>query len=120
MTEDSTDLFDDLFARRVVPVLVPMPAPKAYSYAVPEGMAVEPGSIVQVPLGPRQVVGVVWDGADDGSVDPKKLKSITQVFDCPPLAKDMRAFLDWVASYTVSNTPCAVSPSMTLDEVPAA
>ncbi len=102
MTEDSTDLFDDLFARRVVPVLVPMPAPKAYSYAVPEGMAVEPGSIVQVPLGPRQVVGVVWDGVDDGSVDPKKLKSITQVFDCPPLAKDMRAFLDWVASYTVS------------------
>lgn len=102
MTEDSTDLFDGLFARRVVPVLVPMPAPKAYSYAVPEGMSVEPGSIVQVPLGPRQVMGVVWDGTDDGRVDPKKLKAITQVFDCPPLAKDMRAFLDWVAAYTVS------------------
>jgi primosomal protein N' (replication factor Y) (superfamily II helicase) len=102
MTEDSTDLFDDLFARRVVPVLVPMPAPKPYSYAVPEGMAVEPGSIVQVPLGPRQVLGVVWDGIDDGSVDPKKLKAITRAFDCPPLTKDMRTFLDWVASYTVS------------------
>ncbi|CAN7204555.1 primosomal protein N' [Pararhizobium sp. LjRoot235] len=102
MTEDSTDLFDGLFARRVVPVLVPMPAPKAYSYAVPEGTAVEPGSIVQVPLGPRQVMGVVWDGTDDGGVDPKKLKAITQVFDCPPLGKDMRAFLDWVATYTVS------------------
>ncbi|WP_426233669.1 primosomal protein N' [Pararhizobium sp. DWP3-4] len=102
MTEDSTDLFDDLFARRVVPVLVPMPAPKPYSYAVPEGMAVEPGSIVQVPLGPRQVLGVVWDGIDDGSVDPKKLKAITRAFDCPPLARDMRTFLDWVATYTVS------------------
>ncbi len=102
MTEDSTDLFDGLFARRVVPVLVPMPAPKAYSYTVPDGMAVEPGSIVQVPLGPRQVMGVVWDGTDDGGVDPKKLKAITQVFDCPPLGKDMRAFLDWVAAYTVS------------------
>ncbi len=102
MTEDSTDLFDDLFARRVVPVLVPMPAPKAYSYAVPEGMAVEPGSIVQVPLGPRQVLGVVWDGAEDDAVDPKKLKAITKAFDCPPLAKDMRTFLDWVATYTVS------------------
>jgi len=102
MTEDSTDLFDDLFARRVVPVLVPMPAPKAYSYAVPEGMAVEPGSIVQVPLGPRQVVGVVWDGVQDDAVDPKKLKAITQVFDCPPLSRDMRTFLDWVAAYTVS------------------
>jgi primosomal protein N' (replication factor Y) len=102
MTEDSIDLFDGLFASRVVPVLVPMPAPKAYSYAVPEGMAVEPGSIVQVPLGPRQVMGVVWDGTDDGIVDPKKLKPITQVFDCPPLAKEMRTFLDWVAAYTVS------------------
>ncbi|WP_438751532.1 primosomal protein N' [Pararhizobium sp. O133] len=102
MTEDSTDLFDDLFARRVVPVLVPMPAPKAYSYVVPEGMAVGPGSIVQVPLGPRQVLGVVWDGAEDDAVDPKKLKAITRAFDCPPLAKDMRAFLDWVATYTVS------------------
>jgi primosomal protein N' (replication factor Y) len=102
MTEDSTNLFDDLFARRVVPVLVPMPAPKPYSYAVPEGMAVEPGSIVQVPLGPRQVLGVVWDGIDDGSVDPKKLKAITRSFDCPPLTKEMRTFLDWVATYTVS------------------
>ncbi|CAN7316083.1 primosomal protein N' [Pararhizobium sp. LjRoot238] len=102
MTEDSTDLFDGQFVRRVVPVLVPMPAPKAYSYAVPEGVAVEPGSIVQVPLGPRQVMGVVWDGTDDGGVDPKKLKAITHVFDCPPLAKDMRTFLDWVAAYTVS------------------
>jgi primosomal protein N' (replication factor Y) len=102
MTEDSTDLFGGGVARRVVPVLVPMPAPKPYSYAVPEGMAVEPGSIVQVPLGPRLVVGVVWDGADDGMVDPKKLKSIEQVFDCPPLTKDMRSFIDWVASYTVS------------------
>jgi primosomal protein N' (replication factor Y) len=120
MTEDSTDLFDGLFARRVVPVLVPMPAPKAYSYTVPEGMAVEPGSIVQVPLGPRQVMGVVWDGTDDGGVDPKKLKAVTQVFDCPPLGKDMRAFIDWVATYTVSppglvarmalRAPAAVDP----------
>ncbi len=102
MTLDSTDLFGALFDRRVVPVLVPMPAPKAYSYAVPDGMAVEPGSIVQVPLGPRLVVGVVWDGLDDGTIDPMKLKEIEKVFDCPPLTRDMRAFLDWVASYTVT------------------
>ncbi len=74
---------------RTVPVLVPMPAPRPYSYSVPEGMAVEPGSVVQVPLGPRQVIGVVWDGGEDG-VDPKKLRPITHVFDCPPLTKEMR------------------------------
>jgi primosomal protein N' (replication factor Y) len=30
-------------------------------YRVPEGMAVEPGSIVVAPLGPRQLIGVAWE-----------------------------------------------------------
>jgi primosomal protein N' (replication factor Y) len=85
----------------VVPVLVPMPAERAYSYAVPDGMLVEPGSIVQVPLGPRQVAGIVWDG-DGGDVDPKKLRPITLAFDCPPVSADMRRFVDWVSAYTLS------------------
>ncbi len=101
MKDDSPELFAAPKAR-VVPVLVPMPAPVPYSYAVPEGMAVEPGSIVQVPLGPRQVIGVVWDGPEGGEVDPRKLRPIEKVFDCPPIDTDMRSFLDWVASYTLS------------------
>ncbi|SMH57296.1 primosomal protein N' [Mesorhizobium australicum] len=86
---------------RTAAVLVPMPAERPYTYAVPDGMQVEPGSIVQVPLGPREVAGVVWD-ADAGAVDPKKLRPITRAFDCPPLSKDMRRFIDWVADYTLS------------------
>jgi primosomal protein N' (replication factor Y) (superfamily II helicase) len=95
MNEDSQD------KRKIVPVLVPMPAERAYSYVVPEGAHVVPGSIVQVPLGPRQVFGVVWEGETD-AVDPKKLKKITEVFDCPPLQYDMRRFIEWVADYTIS------------------
>jgi primosomal protein N' (replication factor Y) (superfamily II helicase) len=106
MGKDSSDLFGALFdaqkVNRVVPVLVPLPVPEAYSYAVPEGMAVEPGSVVQVPLGPRQVIGVVWDGTDDVRLDPKKLRPITLAFDCPPLTREMRAFIDWVSAYTLS------------------
>ena len=60
-----------------------------------------PGSIVQVPLGPRQVAGVVWDAKTD-EVEAKKLRPISHVFDCPPIAEDMRRFLDWVAAYTLS------------------
>lgn len=30
-------------------------------YRVPEGMAVEPGSVVIAPLGPRQILGIVWE-----------------------------------------------------------
>jgi primosomal protein N' (replication factor Y) len=95
-------LFGKAEAQRSVPVMVPMPAAKPYSYAVPETMHVEPGSIVQVPLGPRKVIGIVWDGDDDRSVDPKKLRPIEHVFDCPPIAKEMRSFLDWVSAYTIS------------------
>jgi primosomal protein N' (replication factor Y) (superfamily II helicase) len=108
MGTDSSDLFGSLLKApaltRVVPVLVPLPVPGAYSYAVPDGMHVEPGSVVQVPVGPRQLIGVVWDGDENASagVDPKKLRPITLVFDCPPLAKGMRDFVEWVASYTLS------------------
>ena len=106
MGKDSSDLFGALFdapkLNRTVPVLVPLPVPEPYSYAVPEGMAVEPGSVVQVPLGPRQVIGVVWDGVEDVRLDPKKLRPITLAFDCPPLTREMRAFIDWVSSYTLS------------------
>ncbi|MEO5599276.1 MAG: hypothetical protein ABIQ66_11715, partial [Novosphingobium sp.] len=30
-------------------------------YRVPPGMDVEPGSLVIAPLGPRQVLGIVWE-----------------------------------------------------------
>ncbi|WP_113153434.1 primosomal protein N' [Nitratireductor sp. OM-1] len=85
----------------VVPVMVPMPAERPYSYAVPEDMRVEPGSIVRVPLGPREVAGIVWDGPGE-AVAAKKLRAISAVFDCPPISEEMRRFVDWVASYTLS------------------
>jgi len=92
---------EDSLKRRVVPVLVPVPTGEPYSYAVPEGMTAGPGAIVRVPLGPRQVAGVVWDG-ECGAVEPKKLRAIEEVFDCPPVNADMRRFIEWIASYTLS------------------
>ncbi|MBW8908058.1 MAG: primosomal protein N' [Mesorhizobium sp.] len=83
------------------PVLVPMPAERPYTYGVPAGMRVVPGSIVRVPLGPRQVAGIVWDGAVE-TVDARKLRPIEQVFDCPPIDRSMRRFVDWIAQYTLS------------------
>ncbi|WP_117195041.1 primosomal protein N' [Rhizobium terrae] len=106
MGTDSSDLFGSLFETpplvRVVPVLVPLPVSGAYSYAVPEGMHVEPGSVVQVPVGPRQYIGVVWHCENDDKLDPKKLRPITLAFDCPPLSREMRDFVDWVSAYTLS------------------
>ncbi len=102
MKKESPDLFGLSTVLRTVPVLVPMPASRPYSYAVPADMHAAPGAIVQVPLGPRQVFGVVWDAGDDDAVDPGKLKPLTKVFDCPPLPEDMRRFIEWISDYTLS------------------
>ena len=44
-----------------VSVLIPLPLAKAYNYSVPENLELKLGDFVKVPLGSRQVVGVVWE-----------------------------------------------------------
>jgi len=87
-------------AVKTVPVLLPIPTEGPYSYGVPDGMDLAPGDFVQVPLGNREIAAVVWDG-DGDDVDPKKLRAVISKFDCPPLGKDMRRFVEWVANYTL-------------------
>jgi len=81
---------------------LPIPTDGAYSYGVPEDMALKPGDYVQVPLGNRDVAAVVWD-TQDNTVDPKKLRDVISKFDCPPMKTEMRKFIEWVAGYTVSH-----------------
>lgn len=92
---------DDSMSKRIVPVLVPMPVDRVFSYVLSNDMNVEPGSIVAVPLGSRTVAGVVWEGNGE-AVDARKLRSIEHVFDCPPLKEGTRRFIDWIASYTIT------------------
>ncbi len=50
----------------IADVLIPLALDQAYSYAVPPDLTLQEGDVVQVPLGPRETVGVVWslrDGA---------------------------------------------------------
>jgi primosomal protein N' (replication factor Y) len=84
-----------------VPVLVPVPSERPYSYAVPEGMKPVAGSIVRVPLGPREVAGIVWDG-DGEAIEARKLRPISELFDCPPVSRELRLLVDWIAAYTLT------------------
>src|SRR5271154_3326355 len=88
---------------RIVDVLVPVALNQAYSYRVPRGMELKPGDVVAVPLGPRQVVAVVW--AENANPDPRlhnRLKDVGEKLDVPPLKEELRALVDWVAAYTLS------------------
>lgn len=82
-------------------VLVPYPVDKAYDYALPPGMNCQPGDYVTVPLGAREVTGVVW-GEGAGDVDSKKIKDIVACFDVPPMAQAQRKFIDWAAHYIMA------------------
>lgn len=82
-----------------VRVLLPLPAGDGYDYAVPAGLDLAPGDFVTVPLGPRQVTGVVWPDAPDPMVPDGKLKEVVRRFDVPPLPSRLMAFADWVARY---------------------
>ncbi len=88
---------------RVVDVLVPVALDRAYSYRVPRGMELKPGDLVCVPLGPREVVAVVW--VENANPDPRlhnRLKDIGEKLDVPPLKEELRTLVDWVANYTLS------------------
>lgn len=87
-----------------VRVLLPLPLGAPYDYLVADGQPVPPpGTLVRVPLGPREMVGVVWDPepeAADAVTDPARLKPVLDTVDeLPALDAAMRRFIDWVARY---------------------
>jgi len=80
-------------------------------YRVPHGMAVEPGSIVVVPLGPRQLVGVVWEPERlrcDAEVGDNRLRNLIGVLPAPPLRAPLRRLIEWTADYYLA-PPAAVA-----------
>jgi primosomal protein N' (replication factor Y) len=89
-------------AASTVSVLLPVAVAGPYSYAVPDGIAAAPGDIVEVPLGTRDVIGVVWDDPPDQAVGTERLRPIVGKFEAPPLGREIRAFVDWVAHYTMT------------------
>ncbi|HBR69198.1 MAG TPA: primosomal protein N' [Rhodospirillaceae bacterium] len=94
-------------------VLVPYPVDKAYDYIVPEGIALSIGDYVTVPLGNRQIPGVVWGGAE-GGVPAKKLKAVVFPHNLPPMPEVQRKFLDWVAHYTMSARGAVLKMSLSV------
>ncbi|HTK85718.1 MAG TPA: primosomal protein N', partial [Patescibacteria group bacterium] len=96
-------LFAEADAAQTVSVLVPYPVERAYSYTAPAGLPLQPGDYVTVPLGNREVPGVVWDPAEnDEAVASKKLKAVVTRHDVPPMPAVHRQFLNWVAHYNMA------------------
>ena len=79
-------------------VLLPLAVPQAYSYRVPKGMDLAEGDYVEVPLGPRSYIGVVWEVRTSFGTN-LKLRDVSKRFDMPPMSAVHRKFIEWLATY---------------------
>ncbi|AMK17290.1 MULTISPECIES: primosomal protein N' [Sphingobium] len=89
-------------------------------YRVPHGMSVTPGSIVVAPLGPRQIIGVVWEEdafPDVETVGDNRLRNIVGLVDAPPVPETVRRLIEWTADYYLA--PIAAVLRMTLASMSA-
>ncbi|PIE13473.1 MAG: primosomal protein N' [Rhodobacterales bacterium] len=87
----------------LVAVLTTQPLDRPLDYKAPEGGCFR-GAFVEVPLGPRKVLGVVW-GPGAGGFDLSRARSINRVLDVAPMREEMRAFLERSAAYTMTPMP---------------
>ncbi len=87
----------------LVAVLTAQPLGRPLDYKTPAGGCLT-GAFVEVPLGPRKVLGVVW-GPGAGDYDYAKIRSVIRVLDAVPMREEMKSFLVRAADYTLTPMP---------------
>ncbi|SHI59009.1 primosomal protein N' [Wenxinia saemankumensis] len=86
-----------------IAVLTTQPLDRLLDYRAPAG-GCWIGAFLEVPLGPRAVLGVVW-GPGTGSFDRARLRPASRVLEAAPLRAEMREFLGRAADYTLTPMP---------------
>ena len=106
MTSSNKTILDDGRQSKFVNVLLPLPLSQAYTYAFPSQISgaysLEYGDFVLVPLGSREIIGVVWEG-EKNNVNPDKIKEVLLKLEAPPMPESTRRFAEWVAKYNMAS-----------------
>jgi primosomal protein N' (replication factor Y) len=84
----------------LVSVLTTQPIDRLLDYKAPKE-GVKLGSFVEVPLGPRKVIGVVWCEGK-GDFDKNKIRTISNRLDVPEMQPKMMEFLSRAGQYTLT------------------
>ena len=84
----------------VARVALPVATEAAFDYWIPDGLAVDMGSLVRVRLGKRALTGVVVDVAPVSEIPREKLQPIVELrSDVPALPPDVLELAQFVAAY---------------------
>jgi primosomal protein N' (replication factor Y) len=92
-------------------VLIPLPLWEPYDYAQPDGLTLSPGDIVEVPLGPRTVCGVVVALASAQGAN-RPLRPVRARLDCPALPPRTLEFVRWAADYAADYPGAALAMTL--------
>ena len=92
----------NIFKREeIVTVLTDQPINEGLlNYLVPMDV-IAVGQFVEIPIGPRLCVGVVWGGSST-NLERTRLKYITRILELPPMKSELKNFIIQCANYTVS------------------
>lgn len=84
----------------IVGVLLPLPFNEPFDYVAEDPLEI--GSIVRVPWGKGQQIGIVWKIGQSSQLPTHKIKPIIEVFRFPPIQPQMIEFIKFVADYNMA------------------
>jgi primosomal protein N' (replication factor Y) len=93
---------DSVLNKKIIPVWLPIPSFQPYCYILPDEMKTSPGSLVRVPLGSRELIGLVSDDVVPVFSSSIKLRVVSKVFNFPPINQELLEFVRFVSSYTLA------------------
>jgi primosomal protein N' (replication factor Y) len=100
-----------------VDVLFPLALQAPLTYQVAEGVLVKEGMFVRASLGKKSLIGVVWGIKKEKPEGIKNIKAVQDVLDVPPLQNSLRAFISWLADYTLSPIGAVLKLSLVSEEM---
>ncbi|MFT8736307.1 MAG: primosomal protein N' [Zymomonas mobilis] len=87
--------------KRRISVLTTNPTLGILTYSLPEEEAVSLGHIVRIPLGPRQILGMVWEdrALNQNEIADNRLRPVSKIYNFPAASSSYRKLIRWVSSY---------------------
>ena len=79
----------------IVGVLLPLPFNEPFDYSCNEELPL--GTMVRVPWGKTEIVGVVWQHGQSSDCDIKKIKPIIKKYDFKPINKEIIELIKFVS-----------------------
>jgi len=72
-----------------------------YPFTYESNIKLKAGDYVKVPLGKKNIIGVIWDIFEEKNNKEFKLKSINEKIEIEPLSKNTINFLKWFSNYNI-------------------